>query len=156
MSLRKEISPHLEDFKRANGKGSSANANAALTKIIEVMLSHIEQHIPTPSHLAPSPVYTNSHTFTINNVELSAPPLPDDDQYRTHFGCIPPEQTVTLMRFQPEPTVQHAELPEIKLTEMVAPDYVAPAPHKRSGPKPRKLSELKDPRRARKLAHRPE
>jgi hypothetical protein len=43
MTLRSQISPFLEDFRKANGKGSQANANVALTNIIEILLTHIEQ-----------------------------------------------------------------------------------------------------------------
>jgi hypothetical protein len=46
MTLRNQITPLLDDYKRANGKGSMANANMAMIKIIETFLSHIEQQVP--------------------------------------------------------------------------------------------------------------
>lgn len=53
MTLRSEIEPLLSDFKKANGKGSMATANVALTKIIETLLFHIEIH--THPALSPAP-----------------------------------------------------------------------------------------------------
>lgn len=42
MTLREKIEPLLEDFKRANGKGSMAIANIAMVKIIEAMVDQLE------------------------------------------------------------------------------------------------------------------
>lgn len=42
-SLRSQIHPILEEFKKANGKGSVTAANLSLIKIIETLVSHIEQ-----------------------------------------------------------------------------------------------------------------
>jgi hypothetical protein len=46
MTIRKKIEPLLEDFRKANGKGSVAHANMALIKMVETLVAHIEQHVP--------------------------------------------------------------------------------------------------------------
>ncbi len=41
-SLRSQITPLLEDFKRSHGRGNTTTANIALIHIIEKLVSHVE------------------------------------------------------------------------------------------------------------------
>jgi hypothetical protein len=69
MTLRSEIEPLLADFKKANGKGSMATANVALTKIIETLLAHIELHQTVPD------AYAMAHSNPVSNpVSYEVPP----------------------------------------------------------------------------------
>lgn len=146
MSLRNQISPLLEDFKQANGRGSMASANQALTKIIETLLTHIEQIVSNPV------VYSN-----FPKPEQVFRPV----EYVNHFGCIPTPESLQppLKKLEPKvvETVQAVVAPTetVDLASMSGPDYVEKPKAKRPGPKPKKLSELKQPHRAKKMTNRP-
>lgn len=47
MTLRENIEPLLEDFRRANAKGNMAIANIAMTRIVETLVDQLEmeQHL---------------------------------------------------------------------------------------------------------------
>src|SRR5271170_8076286 len=81
-TLRSQITPLLEDFKRADGKGSITTANQALIKMVEVLVSHIERTS-----------FNWNWTNPLNPAPNAAAAAPNPTQHWTGVvGYVPPVQ----------------------------------------------------------------
>jgi hypothetical protein len=85
MTIRKEVTSHIEKFRAANGRGSTALANNALVDIISSLMVHIEQlelrfaNLETSKPVVSEQVIHSEPTIEHNEPVMIIQPKNDDE-----------------------------------------------------------------------------